>query len=82
MTQPLTLVQERAVDLYDPRHGGPFDRGSADAYYQRQWCPHFYRGQTYSSERVDLKDMTAAEVVAYTAGFNLTQRSCLKKQWD
>jgi hypothetical protein len=27
---------------YDQRHGGPFDRGSADSYYGRVREPHFY----------------------------------------
>ena len=58
-----TLVQ------YDTRHGGAYDRGSADAYYGRSYDPHLFRGDTYSSERVELADMTADEITAYTAGY-------------
>ena len=55
--------------MYDERHGGPYDRGMADKYYGRPYCPHYYVGATYSTDRVDLKDMTAQEILAYTIGF-------------
>lgn len=65
-------------DLYDQRHGGAFDRGSADAYYGRPYDPHFYTGDTYGSLKVELADMTALDIVAYTAGYtNTTDR----KDW-
>jgi len=28
--------------FYDHRHGGPFDRGAADSYYDRGHNPHYY----------------------------------------
>ena len=31
------------------RHGGPYDRGSADSYYQRGPRPHYFKGDTYNS---------------------------------
>ena len=55
---------------YDNRHGGPWDRGSADSYYGRGRNPHYYRGPTGMSERVEDKDMTPEEVEAYNAGYN------------
>lgn len=55
---------------YDMRHGGPYDRGSADAYYGRPFNPHMYAGNTATSPRIELACMTAEEIVAYTAGFN------------
>lgn len=64
--------------LYDQRHGGPYDRGSCDAYYNRPYNPHYYVGNTYTSERVDLVNMTAEEITAYTAGFNQTIE---RKEW-
>ena len=27
--------------MVDKRHGGPYDRGSADSYYQRGEDPHY-----------------------------------------
>lgn len=64
---------------YDQRHGGPYDRGSADAYYHRAYEPHYYRGATYSSELVPLANMTAEEITAYTAGYNNTHE---RKDWN
>ncbi len=67
--------------LYDQRHGGPFDRGSADSYYSRPFNPHFYVGATMSSPRIPLDAMTAEEITAYTAGYNYNERFGDKKQW-
>lgn len=64
---------------YDTRHGGPYDRGSADAYYRRPYEPHYYRKGTYSSERVE--DLTEEELLAYAAGFNEQQDSGEFKGW-
>lgn len=58
--------------IYDERHGGPYDRGSADCYYRRPFNPHYFKGDTYNSPRVDLADMTAEEIAEYTAGFRNT----------
>ena len=66
---------------YDQRHGGPYDRGSADAYYGRPFNPHFYVGATYSSPRIDMAAMTAAEITAYTAGYREQEESGEFKQW-
>lgn len=60
------------------RHGGAYDRGSADAWYGREYDPHFFRGDTHSSERVTA--LTAEELAAYNAGYNNTPFA--QKQWD
>lgn len=65
--------------LYDERHGGAFDRGSSDAYYGRAFEPHYFEGATYSTPKVDLKDMTAEEITAYTAGYRQTTD---RKDWS
>ena len=67
--------------LYDQRHGGPFDRGAADSYYSRGYNPHFFKGDSYQSKRVELADMTAGEITAYTAGYNYNERFGDKKDW-
>jgi len=54
---------------YDQRHGGPYDRGSCDSYYGRDYNPHYFVGDTYNSPKIELAQMTAQEIVAYTAGF-------------
>ena len=43
---------------YDTRHGGPYDRGQADYYYWREAKPHYYKGGTYNTDRVEVEDMT------------------------
>lgn len=63
---------------YDQRHGGPYDRGGADAYYHRAFEPHYYRGATYQSERVEADGMTEAEIAAYAAGYHGTTD---RKDW-
>lgn len=52
------------------RHGGPYDRGSADAYYRRKFAPHYFLGDTYSSKMIEGCDMTADELIEYEAGWN------------
>ena len=58
---------------YDQRHGGPYDRGSADSWYGREYSPHYFVGATYSSPKVELAQMTAQEIVEYTAGYTATE---------
>jgi len=68
------------IRLYE-RHGSPYDRGSADSWYGRPFEPHYYEGATYSSPRVDLDDMTQAEVKAYTLGYGEQEETGMKKDW-
>ena len=66
---------------YDKRHGGPYDRGSADSYYRRGYNPHYFTGSTYRSEEVPLEHMTAEEITAYTKGYNDNEESGNFKDW-
>lgn len=66
---------------YDDRHGGPYDRGSADSWYGRPRRPHYFLGDTYSSQEVTIEDMTEAEIEAYHAGYDFGEESGEKKQW-
>jgi hypothetical protein len=59
-------------NYFDQRHGGPYDRGSADAYYRRGYDPHYFRGATYSSTRIGREKMTPAEIEAYKQGWDDT----------
>ena len=52
------------------RHGGPYDRGSADSYYRRPRRPHYFKGGSYMSDEVLEQDMTADEIAAYNKGFD------------
>ena len=51
------------------RHGGPYDRGSADAYYNRPHNPHYFTGATYQSELVPQSLMTEEEINHYNLGY-------------
>jgi hypothetical protein len=65
--------------IYDKRHGGAYDRGSADAWYGRECEPHYYIGDTYQSPKVEKADMTEEEIAAYMAGYNETPFA--QKEW-
>lgn len=54
---------------WDRRHGGPYDRGSADRYYGRPCNPHYYVGGTDTSRKVEKSSMTVNEINAYEAGY-------------
>jgi len=49
---------------YDQRHGSPYDRGSADAYYRRDFDPHYFEG----SKRIPIEAGTP-EYAAYREGY-------------
>lgn len=67
--------------VYNARHGGPFDRGSADSYYGRGRDPHFFTGKSYEGEPVPKEKMTVAELDAYLAGYEYNERFGDKKDW-
>ena len=71
--------QDRAN--YDTRHGGPFDRGSADSYYHRGIRPHYFVGDTYNSEEVTEEKMTSREIEEYKAGYEWNEKFGDKKDW-
>lgn len=52
------------------RHGCAYDRGCADAYYDRPRRPHYFVGATYASEEVTEKDMTPGEIAEYNDGYD------------
>ena len=66
---------------YNTRHGGPFDRGSADSYYSRSKSPHFYVNGTETSRRIEKDDMSLEEVEAYNAGYEENELHGDKKEW-
>lgn len=64
---------------YDKRHGGPYDRGSADAYYGRAFVPHYYiMEKSMFSARVEERDMTDDQIEAYRAGY---EEETDRKEW-
>jgi hypothetical protein len=75
------IAEQTQTALYDQRHGGPFDRGSADSYYDREYNPHYFVGDSYSSPRITLAQMTPAEITAYTAGYSYNEELGDHKEW-
>jgi hypothetical protein len=67
---------------YNDRHGGPFDRGSADSWYSRPIDPHYYVGDTHTTTRIDLVDMSKKEIEDYLAGYNYNEEFGGKKEYD
>ena len=76
------ITSQEDRKLYDERHGGPFDRGSADSWYGRGMNPHYYKGDTSRSEEVLEADMTDAEILAYHAGYMWNELFGGKKDYD
>ena len=66
---------------YSQRHGGPYDRGMADSWYGREYNPHYFVGDSYSSTRLEMVDMSASEIAAYTAGYRDNEANGDKKEW-
>lgn len=63
---------------YDKRHGGPYDRGSADKYYGGRPTPHYYVGAVGGSRRVEEWHMTKDQIAEYHAGYD---QETDKKDW-
>lgn len=74
--------QEFQGKLYDQRHGGPFDRGAADSYYNRPRRPHFFTDATYASDEIEERFMTRDQIAEYMAGYDFNEQFGGKKQWD
>jgi hypothetical protein len=62
------------------RHGGLFDRGSADSYYSRPRDPHWYPEGSYNGVKVT--ELNNIEIQAYNAGYDHNERYGDKKSWD
>ena len=62
------------------RHGGLWDRGSADSYYNRGRDPHWYPLGSYNGEKIT--DLTSEEVAEYNAGYDYNEKFGDKKNWD
>ena len=76
----MTALATRSA-YYDTRHGSPYDRGSADAWYRRSFNPHYFVGDSYSSPRVEMEQMTAAEITAYATGYRHGEEAGDHKEW-
>ena len=75
----MRITDYKDRELFDTRHGGCFDRGSADSYYNRGIEPHYYVGGTYDSEKIT--DLTESEIRDYMAGYEWNEKFGDKKDW-
>ena len=74
-------IQKAQPLQYDDRHGGAFDRGSADYYYGRGRRPHLFEGDTYNSPKVAVDHMSESELDAYNAGYDEAKSFGDRKEW-
>jgi hypothetical protein len=68
--------------VFNARHGGAFDRGSADSYYSRVREPHYYVGDTSMSARIEESEMTSEAIATYHAGYDYNEECGGKKNYD
>ena len=61
------------------RHGGLFDRGSADSYYGRRRDPHWWPEGSYNGQPVE--QLTQDEIDEYMAGYDYNERFGDKNDW-
>ena len=66
----------------DKRHGGAYDRGSADSYYRRPRRPHFFTDATYLSDEIPERFMTAQQIAEYNFGFDMNEADQNFKEWE
>jgi hypothetical protein len=84
----MTTISKRGLKMieyngkeYDQRHGGPFDRGTADSWYSRGVRPHYFVAGTHESPLVDRKDMTEEQIADYMAGYEYNEEFGHKKEY-
>ena len=78
--QELIVRTLRGVQFLRERHGGLYDRGSADSYYNRGRDPHWYPEGTGHGEKVT--DLTTEEIAEYMAGYDWNEQFGDKKSWE
>jgi len=64
---------------YDMRHGGPYDRGSADSYFMRGFNPHYFLGATNNS--ILMRDLTPDQIEVYRAGWEANEANGNRKDY-
>ena len=74
------MIDSTAIAEKFTRHGGAFDRGSADSYYNRGPRPHYFEGATYQSAEIVPAEGTP-EYEAYMMGYEYIETHGDKKDW-
>lgn len=85
MMQQLSLRFDKEeimeANISRARHGGPYDRGSADSYYGRGMRPHYFVGNTYQSQEVTKEQMSEFQIKEYEHGFSDNTKQGNFKEW-
>ena len=68
-------------EVYNTKHGGPYDRGAADSYYARPRDPHYWPAGTHKGYRIDERAMTRFDIESYNAGYDWNEMHGDKKDW-
>ena len=76
----ITIDSSKIAEAFT-RHGGAFDRGSADSWYNRPIDPHYFVGKTYGSTRIDVRE-GSPEFEAYMMGYEYNEKHGGKKDYD
>ena len=72
-----------AMTAASSRHGGAYDRGSADCYYGRPSKPHYIIfGDAHKTLRIEKYAMSCSEIEAYNKGYEDQEKSGDKKEWE
>ena len=74
------MIDATAIAEKFTRHGGAFDRGSADSYYNLPCRPHYFEGATYSSQEI-VPVEGSVEWEAYMMGYEYNEAHGDKKDW-
>ena len=75
------MIDFKEVDLKDrERHGGPYDRGSADSYYGRSIHPHWWPAGTGKGSAIPLQEGEEG-YNEYLQGFQDNANSGNYKDW-
>ncbi len=75
----LKVMAHKMANGYSTKHGSPYDRGSADSYYNRERQPH-YGGVNDCCPRITF--LTVKEIEGYNAGYDDHELFGVKKTYD
>ncbi len=64
------MITEMILKHIVPQHGSPQDRGSADRYYGRPFCPHYWPHGSYHGTMIIENEMTSGAIEAYKYGWD------------
>jgi len=76
----MTVTLEMLPQFDRKRHGGLFDRGSADSWYSRPRNPHWYPEGTGFGPRVT--NLSEQEIAEYNAGYDYNEQFGGKKDYN